>query len=102
MLTLSSLLFEDAIVKSETIQGIGRGDIQILSKNNNFGFILEVKAYQGNVSLPRLTAYSQKALQQIIDKKYDEELKNRGVKKIILYGIAFSKKTVKISKKVID
>ncbi len=102
LLTLSSLLFEDAIVKSETIQGIGRGDIQILSKTNKFGFILEVKAYQGNVSYQRLTTYSQKALQQIIDKKYYEEMKNRGVKKIILYGIAFSKKSVKISKNVLD
>ncbi len=101
LLTLSSLLFEDAIVKSETIPGNGRSDIQILSKNNEFGFVLEVKAYQGNVSMARLEDYSQKALKQIVDKKYDEELKNRGTKKIILYGIAFSKKAVKISKKII-
>lgn len=101
LLTLSSVLFEDAIVKSEVIQGTGRCDIQILSKKNDFGFIIEVKAYKGNVSSLRLSEYSEKALKQIIDNRYDEELKNRGVKKIIAYGFAFSKKHVKLAKKAV-
>ena len=83
------------------IQGTGRCDIQILSKKNDFGFIIEVKAYKGNVSSSRLSEYSEKALKQIIDNRYDEELKNRGVKKIIAYGFAFSKKHVKLSKKAV-
>jgi len=79
----------------------GRCDIQILSKKNDFGFIIEVKAYKGNVSSSRLSEYSEKALKQIIDNRYDEELKNRKVKKIIAYGFAFSKKHVKLSKKTV-
>lgn len=99
LLTLSSILFEDAIVKSEVIVGTGRCNIQIISKKNDFGFIIEVKSYKGNVSGSRLTEYSQKALQQIIDKDYDEEMLKRGNKNIIAYGIAFSNKHVKISQK---
>lgn len=79
----------------------GRCDIQILSKKNDFGFIIEVKAYIGNVSSSRLFEYSEMALKQIIDNRYDEELKNRGAKKIIAYGFAFPKKHVKLSKKAV-
>ncbi len=99
LLTISSILFEDAIVKSEVIAGTGRCDIQIISKKNDFGFIIEVKSYKGNISGSRLTEYSQKALQQIINKDYDEEMVKRGNKNIIAYGIAFSNKHVKISQK---
>ena len=42
---------------------------------------------------------SQKAIEQIIKKKYDTTLKERGIKDIIFVGIAFFGKLVKISYK---
>ena len=66
---------------------------------NEFGFIFEVKSYKGNVSLPRLKEYSQKALKQIRRNHYTSEREERGIQKIIAYGIAFAKNKVELSKK---
>lgn len=37
-----------------------------------------------------------KALEQIADKRYDTELKERGIREIVKYGIAFSGKNVRV------
>ena len=42
---------------------------------------------------------SKEAIEQIINKKYDTQLKERGIKDITLVGIAFFKKLLKINKK---
>ncbi len=39
---------------------------------------------------------AQKALDQIIDKKYAQELYNQGIEEIIAYGIAFQGKNVSV------
>lgn len=103
LLTLSALFFEDAIIKSESNQGDGRCDISIspLEKGKP-GIIMEIKNYKGNVSSNRLEQYSIKALSQIEKNNYQEELVNRKASPILLYGIAFSKKKIKISKKQIS
>ena len=42
---------------------------------------------------------SKEAIEQIINKKYDTQLKERGIKDITLVGIAFLKKLLKVSYK---
>ena len=42
---------------------------------------------------------SQKAIEQIIEKKYNTTLKDRGIKDITLVGIAFFEKLAKINYK---
>ena len=42
---------------------------------------------------------SKEAIEQIINKKYDIQLKERGIKDITLVGIAFFKKLLKVNKK---
>ena len=99
LLALSCALFGDAIIKSEVNEGTGRADISIASRKNEFGFIFEVKSYKGNVSLPRLKEYSQKALKQIRRNHYTSEREERGIQKITAYGIAFAKNKIELSKK---
>lgn len=103
LLTLSSLLFEKAIVKSEVNEGKGRCDILISPlQAGEIGIVIEVKSYKGKVSLPRLENYSEQALKQIEEKDYIEELKKRGAKPILVYGVAFSEKKVRINKIIME
>ena len=84
-------------VKSNEESGLGRYDVIAEPKNkNNRGFILEFKIIDNEKDLEKT---SQKAIEQIIEKKYDTTLKNRGIKDITLVGIAFFGKLVKISYK---
>ena len=43
---------------------------------------------------------SKEAIEQIISKKYDTSLKERGVKEIVFLGIAFCSKLVKVNFKL--
>ena len=45
-----------------------------------------------------LSASADEALKQIEDKHYDTDMKDRGIKEIIKYGIAFAGKNVEIAK----
>ena len=84
-------------VKSNEESGLGRYDVIAEPKNkNNRGFILEFKIIDNEKDLEKT---SQKAIEQIIEKKYNTTLKNRGIKDITLVGIAFLGKLVKISYK---
>ena len=84
-------------VKSNEESGLGRYDVIAEPKNkNNRGFILEFKIIDNEKDLEKT---SQKAIEQIIEKRYDTTLKNRGIKDITLVGIAFFGKLVKISYK---
>ena len=84
-------------VKSNEESGLGRYDVIAEPKNkNNRGFILEFKIIDNEKDLEKT---SQKAIEQIIKKKYDTTLKERGIKDIIFVGIAFFGKLVKISYK---
>ena len=60
------------------------------------GILIELKASKG-CSQEQLKKLSEKALQQIVDKRYDTELTAAGVKTIYKYGVAFSGKKVEIS-----
>lgn len=96
LVTLSSMLFNDAIVKSEVNAGEGRCDISILDKKNVYCYIIELKYRKNRPSDDSLRETAKSALGQILKNRYYEEAKARGVSKIHLYGMAFSGKRVKV------
>ena len=97
ILGMSLFLDKDYYVNSNKESGLGRYDIIIESKNKNSrGFILEFKVVKEEEDLNKV---SKEAIEQIINKKYDTQLKERGIKDITLVGIAFFKKLLKVSYK---
>ena len=82
-------------VKSNKESGLGRYDVVIEPKNkNNRGFILEFKVVKNEDDLEKV---SEEAIEQIIEKKYDVGLRDRGIKDITFVGVAFCGKVVKVS-----
>ena len=82
-------------VKSNEESGLGRYDLMIEPKNkNNRAFILEFKVTRDENTLEKV---SREAIEQIIEKKYDVVLRERGIEDITLIGVAFCGKRVKIS-----
>ena len=97
ILGMSLFLDKDYYVNSNKESGLGRYDIIIEPKNKNSrGFILEFKVVKEEEDLNKV---SKEAIEQIINKKYDTQLKERGIKNITLVGIAFFKKLLKVSYK---
>lgn len=89
-------LFGNSYVTSNRESGDGRYDIALSPKVNNLpGIIIELKA-EKNCSEKELQELAKTALKQINDKKYDTELKSKGVKTIYKYGVAFSGKHVAV------
>ena len=98
ILGMTLYLDRDYYVNSNRESGLGRYDVIIEPKNkNNRGYILEFKVVKDEKDLENTT---KEAIEQIIDKKYDTSLKERGIKDITLIGIAFFGKLVKISCKI--
>lgn len=89
-------LFGNSYVTSNRESGDGRYDIALSPKVNNLpGIIIELKA-EKNCNEDKLQELAKTALKQINDKKYDTELKSKGVKTICKYGVAFSGKHVAV------
>ena len=85
------------IVRSNAETGIGYSDISVATPER-LGMVIELKyAEDGN-----LEAACTKALAQIDEKKYDEALRRRGMKKILKYGIAFWEKECQVVLGVTD
>ena len=85
---------QDYIVKSNRESGNGRGDICVKSPSlRGRSFILELKVSE---DIDALEADAEKALQQIYDKKYMDELRTEGYKKIDCYGISFYRKDCEV------
>ena len=96
MLGLCALL-GGSFVSSNRESGDGRYDIQLKpTKKNLPGILIELKT-EKNCTTEQLKKLSEKALKQIIDKKYDTELVAAGVQNIYKYGVAFSGKLVEIT-----
>ena len=96
MLGLCALLGE-YFVSSNKESGNGRYDIQLKPTRNGLpGILIELKA-EKKCSDEQLRKLSESALQQIIDKSYDTELKVAGIDNIYKYGVAFSGKKVEIT-----
>ena len=97
ILGMSLFLDKDYYVNSNKESSLGRYDVIIEPKNKNSrGFILEFKVVKEEEDLNKV---SKEAIEQIINKKYDTQLKERGIKDITLVGIAFFKKLLKVSYK---
>lgn len=95
MLGLCALL-GGSFILSNRESGDGRYDIQLKPKVKNLpGILIELKAKK-NCTDEQLKKLSETALQQIIDRKYDTELRTAGVEDIYKYGVAFSGKRVEI------
>ncbi len=85
---------ENYLVKSNRESGNGRSDIMVKSPSlRGRSFVLELKVSD---SIDDLEKDAQKALQQIYDKKYAEELRVEGYRKIDCYGVAFFRKDCEV------
>lgn len=85
---------ENYLVKSNRESGSGRSDIMVKSPSlRGRSFVLEVKV---SSSIDDLEEDAERALQQIYDKKYWEELKAEGYKKIDCYGMSFYRKDCEV------
>ncbi|MCI8796062.1 MAG: AAA family ATPase [Dorea sp.] len=83
---------EEWYVSSNQEAGEGYSDILIETENSETVILIEVKyANDGN-----LDQTCERALQQIEEKKYDEELRENGVDKILKYGISCYMKRCKV------
>nr|WP_330413593.1 AAA family ATPase [Coprococcus sp. AF21-14LB] len=83
---------EEWYVSSNQESGEGYSDILVETENSEMVILIEVKyANDGN-----LDQACERALQQIEEKKYDEELRENGVDKILKYGIACYMKRCKV------
>lgn len=90
-------LFGSFYLTSNRESGEGRYDIQLEPRKRELpGIIIELKA-EKNCSEKQLNALAETALKQIEDKKYDTEMKSKGVTTILKYGVAFSGKKVEVS-----
>lgn len=102
VLSISALLFDNHVVKSEVNAGNGRCDIMISPKNEKeMGAVIEIKHYKNRASANRFRQDSERALQQILEKDYVEELRARNACPIIAYGIVFYKNKAFVSSKMI-
>lgn len=96
VLGLCAIFSDSYYVTSNRESGEGRYDIQLMPKKNNRpGFIFELKA-EKDCAQDKLREIAQGAVRQIIERKYETEMKMHGVETIIKYGVAFSGKSVEI------
>ena len=96
-LGMSFYLDNKYLVKSNREAGFGRYDVLIEPINKKErAFILEFKVTDSEKNLEK---FSKEALEQIINKKYNIELIEKGIKNITYIGIAFYKKQLRISYK---
>lgn len=91
-LGLLMLLYDDYEVKSNRESGYGRYDIMIIPRVlDKLGIVIEFKKCDSKETLEQAAG---RALEQIKAKNYVHELRSRGVKNVIGYGIAFQGKKV--------
>lgn len=92
VLGLLVLLSDTYTVKSNKESGFGRYDILLIPHDKKkFGLILEFKKVSSQETFEKA---SQKALDQINEKNYAQELKDLGIKKIAAFGIACKGKEI--------
>ena len=103
LLCLTSMFNNEFLVKSEVESGFGRCDILIKSKyDKKLGIIIECKHFNDErPSASRFESYARSAINQALTHKYKEALIEEDYKRIIIYGIAFNKKSAKAIKHVI-
>ena len=85
MLSVAGERFE---VKSERESGFGRYDVVIIDRKTPRAIIMEFKVSEDDLAKDAL-----KALEQIENKKYEADLRDRGIDNIVKVGIAFKGKS---------
>lgn len=91
-------LQEDYIIKSNRESGYGRYDIMMIPKDKcEVGIIIEFKKVRTRRG-ETLEKATEKALEQIKEKNYKQELIDLGLEKIMGFGIAFEGKEVLVKK----
>ncbi|MCB1194266.1 MAG: PD-(D/E)XK nuclease domain-containing protein, partial [Leptospiraceae bacterium] len=85
-------------VKSNRESGFGRYDIMLIPKRQNgVGVVIEFKLVYPHLK-ETLEIAAEKALGQIEDNRYEEELKSMGASAVLKYGMAFEGKEVLVLK----
>lgn len=85
-------------ISSNRETGDGYSDIVAETENSQTGIIMEIKyAHDGD-----LTSACLKALQQIEDTNYEEELRAEGIDRVLKYGIACYKKNCRVMVSALD
>lgn len=97
VLGLCAMMDNHYRVTSNRESGKGRYDIQLMPKKGKLpGVLIELKA-ESHGTEEHLKQLSKEALKQINDKRYDVDMKSRGIEIICKYGVAFCGKDVEIS-----
>lgn len=93
------ILGNDYIRLSERETGYGRADLVLEPKNKlETAYIFEFKVVKNE---EELESYAKIGFKQIKDKKYDVEMRTRGVNKITQIGLAFYKKKLQMKYEII-
>lgn len=88
-------------VRSNRESGLGRYDVTLFPKDiQDLGIVMEFKKIDRLDKIDLKTA-AELALKQIKQKKYATELQERGVKRILLIGLAFEGKNVLVKSLVL-
>ena len=96
ILGLAAALSTRYVIRSNRESGEGRFDLQLEPKTRTDpGIIMEFKAVKPSASCD-LAALAKEALDQINTKKYDTDMRERGITNITKYGIAFSGKKIEV------
>ena len=96
MLGLLALLDTQYRIKSNRESGDGRYDISLIPREKGYpGIIMELK-WKKNLTERELAGLAVTALNQINEMRYDAEMREYGIQKILKFGVAFSGKKVKV------
>lgn len=94
MLGLIALMDNQYKIKSNRESGDGRFDVSLIPREKRYhGIILELK-WKEKLSDVELEKWSNEALKQIGELRYDSEMKEDGITEILKFGIAFSGKKI--------
>ena len=95
--TLKSYEIKNYEIKSNRESGRGRYDIVIIPEDpQSLGLVFELKSVENTTMDATLSKQAQKALQQIDDKNYVAEFKQRGIHKVLKIALVFKGKDFQI------
>ena len=96
VLGLIALMDNQYKIKSNREAGDGRYDISLIPRTEKHpGILMELK-WKNGLDEEMLERLAKEALHQMENKRYDMEMREEGIGKILKFGIAFSGKKVKI------
>ena len=96
VLGLIALMDNQYKIKSNRESGDGRYDISLIPREKKYpGIIMELK-WKSNLDERSLEKLAKEALMKIDDKRYDAEMQQGGIKRILKLGVAFSGKQLSI------